>query len=69
MLARPAQPPYCLYRICMATLKLAALNGFQLLAIDSHVTADAICVIGHRFGLLSTDVHAVCGKSLVKTLL
>ena len=41
------------------------LDGFQLLAIDPDVTADAI---GHQFGLLSTDLHAVCGKSSVKVL-
>ena len=45
-----------------------ALNGFQLLAIDPDVTADAISVVGHQFGLLSTDLHAACGRSLVKAL-
>ena len=45
-----------------------ALNGFQLLAIDPDVTADAIGLVGHQFGLLSTDLHAVCGGSLVKAL-
>ena len=32
------------------------MNGFQLLAIDPDVTADAIGVVG----LLSTDLHAEC---------
>ena len=45
-----------------------ALDGFQLLTIDPDVTADAIGVVGHQFGLLSTDLHAVCGRSLVKAL-
>ena len=49
-----------------------ALNGFHLLAIDPDVTADvtavAIGVADHLFGLLSTDLHAVCGRSLIKVL-
>ena len=45
-----------------------ALKGFQLLAIDPDVTADAIGVVGHQFGHLSTYLHAVCGRSLVKAL-
>ena len=44
------------------------MNGFQLLAIDPDVTADAIGVVRHQFGLLSTDLHAVCGRSLAKAL-
>ena len=45
-----------------------ALNGFQLLTTDPDVTADAIGVVGHQFGLLCTDLHAICCRSLVKVL-
>ena len=54
--------------VTMAPKYFEALNGFQLLAIDPDVTADAIGVVGHQFGLLITDLHAVCGRSLVKAL-
>ena len=39
-----------------------SFDGFHLLTIDSDVTADAIGVVGHQSGLLSTDLHAVCGR-------
>ena len=47
-------------------LKLWTVTSFS--PLTPYVTADAIGVVGHQLSLLSTDLPAVCGKSLVKAL-
>lgn len=37
---------------------LKTVNLVQFFAVDPGVNADAICVVGHQFGLLGTYFHA-----------
>ena len=45
-----------------------AVDAIWFLAVDPDVSAEAIGVIGHQFGLLCIDLHAEGCRSLVKAL-